>query len=174
MGDAWQPEWYNRKHRYRSIFPGRWLIQQAVSFYLFMFAVPSLYPTAMKVKVDQSCPTLCDPVHGIVQARIPEWVVFPLSRGSSQPKDQTQVSHIAGWFFTSWATWKPIDNTNIYFPSETKRGEVTYRHKQLLQGSFLSLLFQCLVSCLADIVLDFDLTFQDLKESTSFLCKTRG
>ena len=43
-------------------------------------------------------------VHGILQARTLEWVAFPFSRGSSQPRDQSQVSHIAGWFFTSWAT----------------------------------------------------------------------
>ena len=43
-------------------------------------------------------------VHGILQARILEWVAFPFSRESSQPRDQTQVSHIAGGFFTSWAT----------------------------------------------------------------------
>ena len=42
--------------------------------------------------------------HRILQARILEWVVFPFSRGSSQPKDQTQVSHIAGGFFSSWVT----------------------------------------------------------------------
>ena len=57
------------------------------------------------VKVAQSCPTLCDPmdymVHGILQARILEWVAFPFSRGSSQPRDQTQVSRITGGFFTS-------------------------------------------------------------------------
>ena len=41
---------------------------------------------------------------GILQARILEWVAFPFSRGSSQPKDWTQVSHIAGGFFISWAT----------------------------------------------------------------------
>ena len=50
----------------------------------------------VKVKVTQLCPTLCDPmdytVHGILQARILEWVAFSFSRGSSQPKDQTQVS----------------------------------------------------------------------------------
>ena len=44
-----------------------------------------------KVKVTQSCPTLCDPmdytVHGILQAKILEWVAFPFSRGSSQPRD---------------------------------------------------------------------------------------
>ena len=58
-----------------------------------------------KVKVTQSCQTCCDPmdytVHGILQARILEWVAFPFSRGSSQPRDQTQVSCTAGVFFTS-------------------------------------------------------------------------
>ena len=43
-------------------------------------------------------------VHGILQARILEWVAFPFSRGSSQPRDRTQVSCITGGFFTSWAT----------------------------------------------------------------------
>ena len=59
--------------------------------------------------VAQSCPTLCDPmdcslpgssVHGILQARILERVAMPSSRRSSQPWDQTQVSHIASGFFT--------------------------------------------------------------------------
>ena len=40
----------------------------------------------------------------ILQARILEWVALPFSRGSSQPRDQTQVSCIAGRFFTVWAT----------------------------------------------------------------------
>ena len=39
-------------------------------------------------------------VHAILQARILEWVAFPFSRGSSQPRDKTQVSHIAGGYFT--------------------------------------------------------------------------
>ena len=60
-----------------------------------------------EVKVAQSCPTLCDPmdyiVHGILQARILECIAFPFSRGSSQPRDQTRVSCIAGGFFTNWA-----------------------------------------------------------------------
>ena len=43
-------------------------------------------------------------VHGILQARIVKWVAFYFSRGSSQPRDWTKVSHIAGGFFTSWAT----------------------------------------------------------------------
>ena len=42
-------------------------------------------------------------VHGILQARILAWVAFPFSREPSQPKAQTQVSGIAGKFFTSWA-----------------------------------------------------------------------
>ena len=62
----------------------------------------------LKVRVAQSCPTLGDPkddtVHGILQVRILEWVGFPFSRGSSQPRNWTQVSHIAGGFFTSWTS----------------------------------------------------------------------
>ena len=66
----------------------------------------------VKVKVAQLCPAVCDPmdytVHGILQARLLEWVAYPFSRGSSQLRDWTQVSHIAGGFFTSWATGKPF------------------------------------------------------------------
>ena len=67
-----------------------------------------------KVEDSQSCRTLCDPmdcrppassVLGILHARILEWVAC--SRGSSQPRDRTQVSRIAGGFFTSWAPRKP-------------------------------------------------------------------
>ena len=62
----------------------------------------------VKVKVTQSCPTLYNPmdymVHGILQARMLERVAFPFSRGSSQPRDRTQVSSIADRFFTSWDT----------------------------------------------------------------------
>ena len=64
------------------------------------------------MEVAQSCPALCDPiddtVHGILQGRILEWVAFPFSRGSSQPRDWSQVSCTAGGFFTSWATGKPL------------------------------------------------------------------
>ena len=65
------------------------------------------------VLVAQSYPTLCDPmywrppgssVHGILQTRILEWVAIFFSRGSSWSKDQTQVSCVAGGFFTIWAT----------------------------------------------------------------------
>ena len=50
-------------------------------------------------------------VQGILQARILEWVTMPFSRGSSQPRDLTQVSHIAGRFcFNIWATWECKSN----------------------------------------------------------------
>ena len=51
-------------------------------------------------------------VHGILQARILEWVAFPFSRGSSEPRDRTQVSRTAGRFFTSWATRTGEGNRN--------------------------------------------------------------
>ena len=79
----------------------------------------------VKMKVAQLCPTLCDPmdytVYGILQARILEWVVIPFSRGSSQPRDRTQVSHSAGGFFTSWATREAPDIRLRYI-----RMKVTY------------------------------------------------
>ena len=54
-------------------------------------------------------------VHGILQARILDWVAFPFFRGSPQPRDQTQVSHIAGRFFTSWATRETHEMVYIKF-----------------------------------------------------------
>ena len=63
------------------------------------------YMQSVCVLVSQSCPTVCDPidcgpqcssVHGILQARILEWVAIPFSKGSSWPRDWTQVSRIAG------------------------------------------------------------------------------
>ena len=66
-----------------------------------------------KVKFTQLGATLCDPmdytVHGILQARILEWIAIPYSRRSSQPRDRTQVSHIAGGFFTSSVTREATD-----------------------------------------------------------------
>ena len=63
--------------------------------------------TGSKVKVAQSCLTLCNPmdhrIHGILQARILEWVAFPFCGGSSQPRDGNQITLIASGYFTSWA-----------------------------------------------------------------------
>ena len=62
-------------------------------------------------------------VHGILQARIPEWVGIPFSRRSSQPRDWTQVSHIAGGFFTSWATREALPENMA--PNVLKSATVT-------------------------------------------------
>ena len=86
--------------------------------------------------VAQSCLTLCDPMDyiarqvplsmGILQARILQWVAMPFSRGSSQPRDQSQVSCIAGGFVTVratreaqeyWSGW-PIPFSRGIFPTE--------------------------------------------------------
>ena len=67
-----------------------------------------------KVKGARLCPAFCDAmdytVHRIFQARILEWEAIPFSRGSSQPRDQTQVSHIVGGFFTSWVTREALSD----------------------------------------------------------------
>ena len=64
-------------------------------------------PSKFKVKVAQSCQTLYDPmdhtVHGILQATVLHWVAIPFSRGSSQPRNRTQVSCVAGGFSTNCA-----------------------------------------------------------------------
>ena len=71
-----------------------------------------------------SCSTLCDPmdcslpgssVPGIIQAGILEWVAISFSRRSSQPRDRTRVSHIAGRLFTIWATRELVNfNTHLH------------------------------------------------------------
>ena len=72
-------------------------------------------------QVAQSCPTLCDPIdcslpgssaHGILQARVLEWVAVSFSRRSSQPRDRTWVSRIAGRHFTIWA--KLMGQTHVF------------------------------------------------------------
>ena len=79
-------------------------------FHLFnkWFSISITCKVKVTVKATQLCLTLCHPmdytVRGILQARILDWVAFPIHRGSSQPRDWRQVSHTAGGFFTSWAT----------------------------------------------------------------------
>ena len=90
-------------------------------------------PLCVCAKSLQSCPTLlnlrdCSPsgssVHGILQARILEWVTMPSSKGFSQPRDRTQVSHIAADSLPSEPLGKP-KNTGV--------GSLS-----LLQGIFLT------------------------------------
>ena len=77
----------------------------------------------LRCLVTQSCLILCNPmdcsppgssVHGILQARILQWVVMSSSRGCSQPRDWTQVFHIAGGFFTIWATREGLKVAFVY------------------------------------------------------------
>ena len=93
--------WYPRKDTY--------LLDQV----RFAYCIYRKSCVCVCVLVAQLCPTLCDPmgcsppgspVHGILQARILEWVSISFSRGSSWPRDQTQVSRIAGRLFTIWDT----------------------------------------------------------------------
>ena len=96
---------------------------------IFIFGISSL--NWNEVKVTQFCLTLCSPmdytVHGVLQVRMLEWVAFPFSRESSQPKDWTQVSYIAGRFFTSWATGA---NPNPIGCCLFKKRKCTYRLTQ--------------------------------------------
>jgi len=84
----------------------------------------------VKVSVTQLCLTLCDSmdcsppgssVHDIIQARTLEWVAIPFSRGSSQPRDRTQVSCIAGRFFTINTTYIKKTNVNCTTEKYSKR-----------------------------------------------------
>ena len=89
----------------------------------------------VKVKVAQSYLSLCDPmdyiVHRLLHARILEWVAVPFSKGSFQTRNQTQVSGIVGWLFTSWATGKP-KNTGVDGPSLLQQFFLTQELNQSL------------------------------------------
>ena len=108
-----------------------WMELSAIEFLLWKYWTNTIYPILclvfreikkkisnthsmlVKVLVAQLCLTLCNPmncnppgssVHGILQARILEWVAILFSRGSSWPRDWTQVSCTTGRFLTIWAT----------------------------------------------------------------------
>ena len=89
-------------------------------------------------------------VHGILQARLLEWVAVPCSRGPSQPRDQTQVSHTAHRFFTSWATGKPKNTgvgslsllQRIFRNQESNRGLLPCR-RNLYQPSYQGSPWSC-------------------------------
>ena len=91
----------------------------------------------------QLCPTLWDlmdcnltgfSVHGILQARILQWVAIPFSRGSSQHRNQTQVSFIAGRFFTVWTTREA--QLGLYSPRNSPGQNTGVGNCSLLQGIF--------------------------------------
>ena len=89
------------------------------------------------VLVTQLCLTLCDPVdcsppgssvHGILQTKILELAAIPFSRRASQPRDWTQISCIAGRFFTTWATRKAQNTWKIY-------ADIVFWHRYVLAFS---------------------------------------
>ena len=88
----------------------------------------------VKVKVTWSCLTLWDPmvytVHGILQARILEWVAYPFSSGSSWPRNWTRVSCIAGGFFTNWAITR-----RLWRKKKKKKQDSACKELALLQGT---------------------------------------
>ena len=98
-------------------------------------------------------------VHWILQGRILEWVAIPFSRGSSQTRDGTQVSHIAGRFFTIWATREAqfyqlkqsnslLLHKNFPFPSETP----THDPVSPISAKWT---LQCSVSCRSLLLVDW-------------------
>ena len=95
--------------------PGHW----GCLFLIFtiIFTLPLYWENMVMFKWVLFSLTLCNPmdyiVHGILQARRLERVAVPFSRGSSQPRDRTQVSYIAGGFFTVWDTRKTLGEERI-------------------------------------------------------------
>ena len=109
------------------------------------------------MKVTQSCPTLVTPmdgrVHGILQARLLEWVAFPSSRRSSQPRDQTQVFHIVGIFLTIWAT---REIQKYMRTTVQKIGEKNWKYNGIGPSHYIwsnILLFKCRFWWLKDCIL---------------------
>ena len=109
------------------------LITWRIEFRINIF---ELLHVCVYMLVAQSCPALrnpmeCSPpgssVHEILQARILEWVAILFSRGSSQPRDHTQVSCIAGRLFTIWATREVLKY--VYYNLNCEFGMLLQRSK---------------------------------------------
>ena len=135
------------------------------------------------VLITQSCTTLskskdCSPpgssVHGILQARILEWVSMPFSRGSSQPRDWTQVSHIADRFFTMWA----IQNTgkfgkiNFFRTLETTKSTLELTKKHLLKKTNCLSWEQTLWHLIYSISLSIFLALWQLEKQQLYKCSS--
>ena len=103
-------------------------------------------------EVAQSCSTLCDPVdcslpgssvHGILQARILEWVAISFSRESSRPRDRTRVSHIAGRQFNLWAIREAhADNTTLIKENEEEINSFLMNVKEESEKAGLKTMFR--------------------------------
>ena len=101
----------------------------------------------MKVKVAQLCPTLCDPmdcshpgfsIHGILQARILEWIAIPFSRRTSQSRGRTLVSCITGRFFIVCTSGNPLKVTQSCL---TLCDPMDCSHQALLSTEFSRLFY---------------------------------
>ena len=117
---SWSVKWISYTHAYihslLDSLPTQVITEYGVEFPVLssrLLLVICFTYQSVKVSAVRSCPTLCDPmdcsppgssVHGILQARILEWVAIPFSRGSSRPRAQAKISCIAGRLFTIWAT----------------------------------------------------------------------
>ena len=108
-----------------------------VNVFQFYPLSPLYFYNPLKVKVKSLSPVrLFDPmdcslpgssVHGVLQARILEWVAISFSRGSSQSRDQTQVSCIAGRHFTLWTTFSTyLIWSMLYFKADNFYGLTYY------------------------------------------------
>ena len=111
----WRETLYSKALHYISIFEQMCRTKSAPTRLVEAWEIneESSPDASVYVLVDQLCPTLCDPmdcsnpgssVHEILQARILEWVAIPFSKGSSWPRDQTQISCSEGRFFSIWTT----------------------------------------------------------------------
>ena len=112
--------------KYRDTKGPRRIVFSQTLLHLYMGRLHVNKSACMCAKSLQSCPTLCDPmecsppgssVHEILQARIMDWIAMPSSRGSSPPRDQTQVSMspaLAARFFTTSMTWETPQKLAIH------------------------------------------------------------
>ena len=110
-----------------SIFPN--LVNGILLGAIFNFSLLFIFSISCSVVFDSLQPhsPLSSSVHGILQARILEWVAVPFSRGSSWPRDQTWVSRIAGTFFTVWAIMEALfifnySSNSVDFPTSLTIG----------------------------------------------------
>ena len=98
-------------------FPVLLILGSLTTLVCLLTCVTNKFKKYTVIFVSVALPSL-SPVHGILQARIPEWVTIPFSRGFSWPSDWTWFSCIAGGFFTFWATRETYMNSNTdKFPS---------------------------------------------------------
>ena len=114
-----------------------------VNFLTIYFITLKKWDDPERERVAPSCLTLCNPmdcslsgssIHGVFQARVLEWVAISFSRGSFWPRDQTQISLIAGRFFTIWTTRKVQYYSNLISkPDKEIHGSYFMDIKQILK-----------------------------------------